>query len=216
MLEIVSSILEHYNSVHPINRDDEFPIRTTLLPPFVEPRGVVDKINVFEADVTTENIVTQVEKYDGETSVYSGIQDVGNIYYAPNHSKCWQRFGICKEMFHCMIDRREDSMVSTTDDLLKLFELLVNDTSAVTGDFGPLTSEQKAEFMALETLYPVEYRQGFLTAGDDAKIEEIGDHDFYMTAAKEFGIPFEYAILACQPSYVRTCTRLRGRLLDLN
>jgi len=167
--------------------------------------------------VETTHIVTQVEKYQGEHSVYSGIQDIGNIYYAPNHSQCWQRFGVCKEMFHCMIDRTQGSLVSDLDDLLKLFEMLVNDTTALTGDFGPLDSEQRAELMALETLYPVEYRQHFLERqdGDKGAIPEWGE-EFYMEQAQQFRIPYEYAVLACQPSYVRACTRLRGRLLDLN
>lgn len=210
MLEIVSSVLDSYNSAHPISRANEFPIRTTLLRPLVEERGVVDKIYIYEADVETKNIVTQVEKYRGQHSVYSGIQDIGNIYYAPNHSKCWQRFGICKEMFHCMIDRTQGSMVSEISDLLKLFEMLVNDTTALTGDFAPLESEQRAELLALETLYPVEYRQHFLEEPEQDKAPE-----FYMSMAQEFRIPYEYAVLACQPTYVRACTRLRGRLLDL-
>ena len=82
MLEIVSSVLEAYNNQHGIDTSAEFPIRTTLLRPMVEQRGVVDKIYIFEADIKTENIVTQVEKYKGESSPYSGLQDIGNIYYA--------------------------------------------------------------------------------------------------------------------------------------
>lgn len=216
MLEIVSNVLEAYNEQHGINLDNQFPIRTTLLRPMVQQRGVVDEIYIYEADIQTEAIVTQVEKYKGESSPYSGLQDIGNIYYAPNHSQCWQRFGVCKEMFHCMIDRTEGVMVSTVEDLLKLFEMLVNDTTVLTGDFGPLTSEQRAELMAIETLFPVEFRQDLLNGSDEDAIDVATNHDFYMNLAQNFKIPFEYAALACQPKYVRAVTKLRGRLLDLN
>ena len=115
-----------------------------------------------------------------------------------------------------MIDRTEGVMVSTLEDLLQLFEMLVNDTTAITGEFGPLSSEQRAELMALETLFPVEFRQN-LIGGSDADAQDIdSNHDFYMSIAENYKIPFDYAALACQPKYVQLCTQLRGRLLDLS
>ena len=114
-----------------------------------------------------------------------------------------------------MIDRSQGAMVTTLDDLKKLFEMLVTDTSALTGEFGPLTSEQKAEFMALETLYPVEFRQDLIDGSDKDALDIAKNHERYMSVANDFKIPFEYAVLACQPSYVRSVTQLRGRLLNL-
>ena len=208
MLQVVSSILSEYHAKHGINHRDEFPVRTTLLNPFVEERGVVDKINILEANIETEVIVAQVQKFKGQQSVYSGMQDIANIYYAANFNVCWRRFGVCKEMYHCMIDRSDADRVATVETLQSLLELLAADTTALIGDFPPLDREQEAELMALETLFPVEFRQTYLE-------NPITDNEVYENIAKQFRIPIEYAIVACQPNYVRTCTQLRGRLLAI-
>jgi len=207
MLEIVSSILKDYNKEYPINRNDEFPIRTSLLHQFIEQRGVVDRIKIFETNVKTEIIVAEVQKFRGQQSVYSGILDVAHIYYAASYNICWRRFGVCKEMYHCMIDRSDADRVATIDTLKTLLELLATDTTAVSGDFAPLSREHQAELLALETLFPVEFRQKYL----DNPIHEDAD---YIKIATEFRIPVEYAKIACQPNYVRMCTQRRGRLLE--
>ncbi len=210
MLEVVGSILRDYSRQHGItlDRDTHPPVRTSLLHRFVEERGVVDQINIFEADVVSDRIVALVQKFKGQTSPYSGLLDVANIYYAKSHNYCWRRFGVCKEMYHCMIDRTDADRVSSVETLTTLLEQLSADTTAITGDFQPLDREQEAELLALETLFPVEYRQQYLE-------HPIADQDDYQRVAKQFSIPVEYAHLACQPNYVRTITQLRGRLLEL-
>lgn len=208
MLQVVSSILRVYHNDHAIDVSNEFPVRTALLHPYVEQRGVVDKINLFQANITTTLIVAKVQKFRGESSPYSGIQDIANIYYAGNFNVCWRRFGVCKEMFHCMIDRSEADRVATLESLQTLLELLAADTTALTGDFPPLDREQQAELLALETLFPVEFRLKYL---DDP----VKSKDEYLKISKNFRIPIEYAILACQPNYVKMCRQLRGRLLEL-
>lgn len=211
MLEVVGSILRDYHDEHGIdpNSTEGPPIRTKLLHPYIEQRGVVDKINIFEADVQSERIVALVQKFKGQTSPYSGILDVANIYYAKNHNFCWRRFGVCKEMFHCMIDRTDADRVATLNTLTTLLEQLSADTTAITGDFAPLDREQEAELMALETLFPVEFRQDYL-------VNPISDQDEYMRVANQFKIPLEYAHMACQPNYIKVVTQIRGRLLNLN
>lgn len=216
MLEDVGSILRDYHSAHGIvvnktgqSRSEHSPVRTRLLHRFLEERGVVDQINIFEADISTERIVALVQKYKGQTTPYSGILDVANIYYAKNQNYCWRRFGVCKEMYHCMIDRTDTDRVASLDSLQTLLELLSADTSAITGEFAPLNREQEAELKALETLFPVEYRQAYIS-------NPIKNPEEYSHLARAFRIPLEYARLACQPNYVKTVTQLRGRLLDLN
>lgn len=211
MLEVVGSVLRDYSAEHGINLEDDGqpPVRTRLLHPYIEQRGVVDQINIFETDVTSGRIVALVQKFRGQTSPYSGLLDVANIYYAKNHNFCWRRFGVCKEMYHCMIDRTDADRVATLDTLKTLLEQLSADTTAITGGFAPLDREQEAELMALETLFPVEYRQNYL----ENPITDLAEYDL---VAQKFKIPLEYARMACQPNYVKVVTQLRGRLLGLN
>jgi len=208
MLDQIGRILRHYQNDYGIdlNSKDAPPIRTRFLRKYLEEMGVVDRINIFEADVHTDFIVAQVKKYVGEVGLYSGMLDCADIFYAANHNFCWRRFGVCKEMYHCVIDRTKEDRVATIDSLRTLIELLSADTTAVTGEFAPFTREQEAEILALETLFPVEFRQDYL---DEAPGEEV-----YKALANQFKVPLEYARLACQPVYVRTITQKRGRLVD--
>lgn len=139
MLENVGNILKDYHSEHGLDMSDDGgpPVRTSLLHPYIETRGVVDKIAIFEANIETTHIVAQVQKFQGETSPYSGTLDLARIYYAKNHNYCWRRFGVCKEMYHCMIDRTMADRVATVSSLTALLELLAADTTALTGNFAP-------------------------------------------------------------------------------
>ncbi len=208
MLENVGNILKDYHKTHGMDLSgSEPPVKTSLLHPYIEERGVVDKISIFEADIETKHIVAKVQKFRGETGAYSGILDQANIYYAKNHNYCWRRFGVCKEMYHCMIDRNVADRVATLDSLTKLLELLAADTTALTGDFSPLNREQEAELLALETLFPVEFRQDYLeTAADEGTV---------LALSQKFRIPLVHARLACRPTYNQAVVRLRGRLEDL-
>ena len=211
MLEVVGSILKDYFGEHGIRTDvpGAIPIRTRLLHPYLEQRGVADQINIFELNIETKRIVALVQKFKGETAPYSGLRDIANIYYAKNQNMCWRRFGVCKEMYHCMIDRTDADRVASLDNLRSLLELLSADTTAITGDFQPLNREQEAELMALETLFPVEFRQQYIE-------QPVMGSDDYLEIATKFRIPVEYARLACQPKYVKVITQLRGKLIDLN
>lgn len=210
MLENVGNILRDYHKDHGVNTtSSEFPpIRTCLLHPYIEARGVVDKILLFEADIETEHIVAQVQKFRGEAGPYTGLLDYAHIYYAKNHNYCWRRFAVCKEMYHCMIDRTQEDRVATVNSLTKLLELLAADTTALTGDFSPLNREQEAEFLALETLFPIEFRKEYLE--NPASASEVSE------LATKFKIPLVYARIACQPTYNRAALSLRGRLENLN
>ncbi len=209
MLENVGNILKDYHEEHSLDlsSSDYPPVRTSLLHPYIEARGVVDRIGIYEADIETKHIVALVQKFQGETGPYSGTLDLAKIYYAKNHNYCWRRFGVCKEMFHCMIDRTMADRVATTKSLTTLLELLAADTTALTGDFAPLNREQEAELLALETLFPVEFRTDYL--------EKSADEDTIKAFAKQFCIPEEYARLACRPTYNQAVIRIRGRLEDL-
>lgn len=206
MLENVGNILQDYHSEHGIDLSTEGgpPVRTSLLHPYIEARGVVDKIAIFEANIETTHIVAQVQKFRGQTGPYSGVLDLAKIYYAKNHNYCWRRFAVCKEMFHCMIDRNMADRIATVETLTTLLELLAEDTTALTGDFAPLNREQEAELLALETLFPVEFRLDYLKIPANEEVIE--------TLSKQFRIPIKYARLACRPTYNQAVIGLRGRL----
>lgn len=208
MLENVGNILKDYHKDHGIVLgDDHPPVRTSLLHPYIEERGVVDRISIFEVDITTKSIVAKVQKFQGETGPYSGTLDLAKIYYAKNHNFCWRRFGVCKEMFHCMIDRNVADRITTLSSLTKLLDLLAADTTALTGNFAPLNREQEAELIALETLFPVEFRLDYL--------EEPASEGKILELSEAFRIPLVYTRLACRPTYNQAVIGLRGRLESL-
>lgn len=209
MLDTVNSILKSYHQDHGIDSTEEFPIKTRFLQPYIEERGVVDKIDLYEADVDPEYVLAQVQKFRGQSAAYSGVLDYAKIYYAKSLNVCWRRFGVCKEMYHCMIDRSDGDRVTSVDELQNLIELLATDTTAITGDFKPFTREQEAIYLALETLFPVEFRQDYIENAPN-------DPATYYDLAKQFRIPVEYSIFACQPNYVKAITQQRGRLLELS
>lgn len=99
----------------------------------------------------------------------------------------------------------DNDRVATVASVKTLLELFSNDTTAISGDFEPLNREYEAELFALETLFPVEFRQDYL--------EEPPKPSEYMVLAERFRIPLDYARLGCQPNYVRSATTLRGGLL---
>jgi len=212
MLEIVSSILRAYKSDHgfgPNGLRDTPPIRTSLLRPYVQERGIVDKISIEEVDIETRFIVAQVQKFIAETGPYEGVENHATIYYAKNQNYCWRRFGVCKELYHCMTDRLMTDRVATTDSLVTLLELIISDSTSVTGEYPPFDKEQQAEFMALETLFPVEYRELHYR---DIRNQGLS----YMDIADRFKIPLIYAKMAYQEHYHEKAKALRGKLIEMD
>lgn len=206
MLEVVSSILRQYNNDHGLQN---VPIKVDWLIPYAEERGHVDKINLQEVDFDSENVVARVVKYRGEASPYSGQLNCANIQYPKDQNLCWRRFGVCKEIYHCMIDQLESDRVSTLEDLKKLTELLVADTTNITGSFPPFEKEQSAELFALETLLPVEHRLALKARIDDGILT-------YWQVADRFKVPEFYSRLAFQEGYLRATQALRGKLIELH
>ncbi|MBM3604371.1 MAG: hypothetical protein FJX25_06330 [Alphaproteobacteria bacterium] len=215
-LEIVGSILSDYKRDHGLRpaapghipANDEIPIKTRLLHPYVEQRGIVDQINIFEVDVIGHHIIAQVQTYFGAIGAYSN-GDIANIYYAQNQNLCWRRFAVCKEMYHCMIDRLPNSRVNTLASLSSLLSHLAVDTTSVTGGFPPFTSEKAAELYSLETLFPLEFR---LRHEADYRSGQVSDTDL----ATMYRIPLQYVQIGFDPNYMQAIRMLRGRLLQLD
>lgn len=210
MLDYVNSILENYNAEH--NLPSEFsefaeaPVLTKHLKPMIEDRGVTDKINLYATDHTSSTILAMVQMDKGMTAMYGGVQNIAHIYFQKRLNYCWRRFVVCKEMYHCMLDRTVDERVSSIENLNRLVELLGHDTTSVSGGFAPLKTEKQAELLALETLMPVEYRMKIQPEYSSGKIKAEG-------IAKAFRIPEAYVHFSMQPSYLKNIVAYRAPLL---
>lgn len=217
-LEIVSNILQHYKKEHGLRpmqvghfpaTVDQIAVRTTNLLPYIEERGYVDKIYLHESEFSGPHIVAQIQVIEGVLSQPYQHETVAKIYLAQNLNLCWRRFAVCKEMYHCMIDRLAGQRVTNLAQLKELLFLLTADTTSLTGESATLTSERLAELYALETLFPVEFR---LTHLNDYQKGRIASSDL----ASMYRVPHNYVDLALQPHYLQVTQRLRGKLLPLD
>ncbi|MFN3711818.1 MAG: hypothetical protein ACK4S8_14820 [Alishewanella aestuarii] len=215
-LDVIGSILGEYKSRHGLRiaplghipTNEQIPIRTRHLHELVVQRGHVDIIRLYEVDHPAQHIIAQVQKFTETTAMY-GSNEVAHIYFASNQNLCWRRFAVCKEMYHCMIDRLPHQRVATLKDLQHLMNLLAVNTTSITGTFPPYTNEQVAEIYALETLFPVEFR---LAHEDDYTQGTLSSHDLAMM----YRVPESYVQLAFSPVYFETVKLLRGRLFTLD
>ncbi len=175
----------------------------------IEERGFADRI-VWEAyDFPARNIAAQVSFYQAPLGLYAGDGDYARIQYSAGLNFCWQRFAVCKEMFHCILDADADNRVTGMDTLLKLSELLVSEASATLEEFAPHDTEQIAEILALETLFPLELR-GYYKEDYNAGL--ITDHQL----ALRYRIPEEYARIGMYSNYIKGMENLRdGWLITL-
>jgi hypothetical protein len=202
---LVPSILGSYRKTYGLR---DVPIAVDHLRPMIEERGWVDRIVWEEFDFPSKHIKAQVQFYKGNMGVYSGQGDYARIQYSSSLNFCWQRFAICKEMFHAFIDKNPKDRITTTPDLLKLAEMIVSDSSAFVQDFSPFDTEQSAEVLAVETLFPFELRERY---EDRYRAGEISDRQL----ATRFRIPEDYARQAMYPSYFESIRDVRrGTLVD--
>lgn len=176
----------------------------------IEERGFADRI-VWEAyDFPATNIAAQVSFYQQQIGVYAGNADYARIQYSSSLNLCWSRFAVCKEMFHCILDIDANSRVTDFNGLMKLSELLVSDVASHLTDYQPHDTEQDAEILALEVLFPLELRRHHL---EDYRKGLITDYQL----ALRYRIPEEYARLGMYAHYVDQIERMReGNTLDLS
>lgn len=199
----IPSLLEEYHSKYDLAK---VPILVDCLKPMIEQRGYADRI-VWEAyDFPAKSIAAQVSFYQSEMGVYSGVGDYARIQYSKHLNFCWQRFAVCKEMFHCMLDHSADQRVTEVQSLLKLAELLVSGASRTLSDFEPHNTEQDAEILALEVLFPLELRLSHAERYSEGLITD------YQLALR-YRIPQEYARIGMYSNYMRGIQSLRGEAL---
>lgn len=204
---LVSSILEQYKKLYGIR---DLPISVDKLRPMLEERGWVDRILWDEFEFESKHILAQVEFFRASMGLYAGTGDYAIVQYSIGLNFCWQRFAICKEMFHAVIDAAPETRVTTIEGLLKLAEMLVSETTASIAPFSPFMTEQTAVVLAVETLFPLEYR---LRYEDRYRAGEITD----LQLAERFRIPEDYIRRAMYPAYMRAVEDARnGTLVSLD
>lgn len=199
------SILKQYHAEHDLSL---VPVQVDLLKPMFEQRGYADRI-VWEAyDYPDKNIAAQVSFYKAAMGLYSGEGDYARIQYSGHLNLCWQRFAVCKEMFHCILDDGDEARTSSISDLMKLSELLVSGAASRLAQFKPHSTEQDAEILALETLFPLELRLSHREEYDEGLITD------YQLALR-YRIPEEYARMGMYEHYLTMIQNLRGELVEI-
>lgn len=206
LADLLRSVLSQYHAEHDLQ---QVPIKVDLLRPMLVQRGFADRIIWEKYDFAVRNIAAQIGFYRAALGTYAGEGDYARIQYSSSLNFCWERFVLCKEMYHCVLDEKQDSRVSNIEDLFKLAEYLVDDTIASHAPFKPLRTEHDAEILALETLFPLELRRHHQQAYSDGKIT---DHQL----ALRYRIPETYARLAMYPNYTAAIESMRaGKMLDI-
>jgi len=201
--DLLLGILSEYHKKHDLT---QVPVLVDYLKPMMETRGFADRISWEKYDFPANYIAAQISFYRGQLGVYAGNSDYARIQYSDSLNFCWQRFVLCKEMYHCILDNDDETRVTNIDDLIKLAEYLVDDTISNHRPFRPHATEQDAEILALETLFPLELRIQFQS---EYKNGAITDHQL----ALRYRIPETYARLAMYPNYMATISEIRNKKL---
>lgn len=116
------------------------------------------------------------------------------IYVSLNQPEPWQRFTFVKELCHALCDGEEEF---STDGLTTLRAL--TKTLDINGATPVVRAESFAEVIAVELLYPWEFRR---------KDKELGTPP--SSLAEEFGIPARWIEASLTDNYLDTCDLLWG------
>jgi len=205
----VDLVLSQYHAAHDLKKVE---ISVDKLRPIFEQNGYVDRIYWEKINLETQFILAQIKTYDIPSSLYGNHDTYARIQYSRALNYCWTRFVLCKEMYHCMIDRPEANRTRNTDDLILLSDHLTNSFLEVLADeqedtdtFLPMDTEKSAEIMALETLFPIELRTHHCEAYDK---ELITDYQL----ALRYKIPQNYIQLAMSSAYFSAVARGRNQV----
>ncbi len=127
------------------------------------------------------------------------------IFLRSNQSDSWLRYASIKEYSHILLDDKEDFEPDPTVTLIELFEksglfLDPNDSAAK-------RSERIAEILALELIYPFEWREKDRALIDDGgKVSDL---------EAKLGVPAAHIEKALHPDYIESCKQMWGLINDL-
>lgn len=189
--DLLPSILAQYHKLHDLRN---VPIKVDLLRPLIEARGYADRIFFEEFNFPSQIVIAKVEFYRGSMGVYAGAGNYARVQYSGDLNYCWSRFAILKEMYHCILDKSVGNRVTDIAGLMKLGQMLVSEAYASLEDFAPFKTEELAEILAMETLFPMELRCFYKDAYDKGQISNL-------QLALRYRIPERYVRLAMLKGY---------------
>lgn len=201
---IYDDLEKFFIDVYPVIWDNaQFPIAINDIVRVAKNHNIVDVI---------EFIAT--EGYNGVNGAFvryhnprTGLRRV-EIYHKPNRNEplanwCWERFTKAKELAHLFIDE-PSSMAKTESAIRELAILAANQRSAPSLMNKHINnSEFWAEIAALEMLFPISWRQGFII--------ESSNSGTFMTSrqiAEMFEIPERYVTYSLEPEIHSTLLKM--------
>lgn len=132
------------------------------------------KINTKELkNIAENNSIRGVFTFNKDKNEY-------NIFLSGEPTDCKQRFVLCKEIFHVLLDEEKFRDMNLYD---HLEEIMLSDPAMSSTPRHSVVSEQMAEWAAMEFLFPYKHRVSQLSSFHD-----IPDKDYY-DIAKDFMVP---------------------------
>ena len=207
ILKSVGSVLEAY---HHYNDLGQVEVSVNKLRPIFEDQGYVDKIFWEKFLFDSKFILAQIKTYEADKGFYPGSGSYARIQISKNLNYCWTRFVLCKEMYHCILDKKIENRITSTDGLLTLSEYLSSELLEVVADenetFIPFATEKLAEICAIETLFPFELLRVHCDDLDEGKIT-------HRQLALRYRIPEDYVQIAMSAKYFSAIGRGRAASL---
>ena len=184
----IDLLLGEYHAKHDLRM---VPIKVDHLIEIVKNRGFVKELQVEALDYEHRHILGGVKMYG---LAYESQSERALIYFNKSLIKELERFVVCKELCHIVLDQG-GSKVTSVDQLQSLVEAL----AAKNINLKPSVSEQLAYACAIELLFPIELRSMHREA---YKQGEISAHQLML----RYGIPERFVEVAMYDDYIEMCT----------
>lgn len=154
--------------------------------------------------ITKEEVVVQsdfhralIERYDGGRTA--------RIYVMASESEAWKRFSTVKELCHALIDLDEDFQA---DPCITIHGVKDGTTLFDEHSLPEKDSENLAEVIAMELLYPLEHRrQDREAVRGGAALDDI---------ARLRNVPPKYISHGISDAWIEACERIWRALADVN
>lgn len=186
----------------------EPPISVDIVKEIIQDQCELTSLVCQEVDVDTPNLYGYVKFYYPvpESIRVDETPTTAIIRFKKNLNFCWRRFVVCKELCHCLIDDSRDERIAGVDSLKLLLQYLAARIDATKFVYKPFASEQWAEIMALEILFPYELRRQYVEKLKDGTITPYN-------LALRYRIPTEYAEIGMYDSFLDFAREFRGDTL---
>jgi hypothetical protein len=201
--DILATILAKYHKAHNLQM---VPIKIDHLKPMMIERGVADQIYWEKVEFEHKFIGAMVEFYQSIEAYKGDI--AAKITYASSLNECWQRFVLCKEMYHCVIDNDTETRTSNPGEVSALLEelgspVMPGRSKKINPNQSALDTEYDAELLAVETLFPLELRKHHMHDYNNQKISSF-------QIALRYKIPEVYIAAFMKPRLMALSEKTRG------